>query len=161
MGRIRILVLAFLVTGSIAQAFQQEFPTNPDQQVTPGTFCTHPNSYRYKEHIPYCNRNVSSQEKLQIIATYNDTLGYRIDLKQRSQYKIDHLIPLCAGGSNDKENLWPQHKSVYTITDPVEQLACERMVEGKLLQKQAVELIFKAKDDLSKAEEVIDYLRAM
>ena len=60
---------------------------------------------------------------------------------ERMDFKIDHFIPLCAGGSNDSENLWPQHKSVYVETDPIEPIICEKMAQGLMKQKDAVLLI--------------------
>lgn len=88
-------------------------------------------------------------------------LGFVLPTNDRGSYKIDHYIPLCAGGSNSTENLWPQHKSVYEITDPIEPLLCEKMSEGRLKQAEAVQLIKKVKNDLSKADEVMDYLNRL
>ena len=57
----------------------------------------------------YKKTRVASDEKRDIIATYDKARGFHIGQMQRSQFKIDHYIPLCAGGSNDRDNLWPQH----------------------------------------------------
>ncbi len=86
---------------------------------------------------------------------YDRQFGYTIENMQRSQFKIDHYIPLCAGGSNERENLWPQHVSVYTITDPLEPLICGKMSAGRLTQAKAVEFIKAAKNDLSKVADII------
>lgn len=155
------VMAAAIVLVSVQALAGDAYPKGPDHNLTPGSYCTHPDNYRYPERIPYCNRDVSTSEKMDIIRQYNEKLGYRIERGQRAQFKIDHLIPLCAGGSNEITNLWPQHMSVYRVTDPIEGLACQRMAEGKLTQKKAVDLIFAAKLDLSKAPEIIDQLQEM
>ena len=137
------------------------FPIGPDANLTPGTFCQTPDSYRYPEHIPYCNRNVKTQEKWQVIDSYNSKLGYNITAADRGDFKIDHLIPLCAGGSNEPTNLWPQHKTIYAQTDPLEPLACDKMKSGTLKQAHAAELIMRAKADLSQVPAVLQELESL
>lgn len=139
--------LAFSPTGT--------FPMGPNPQTTPGDLCSKPTSYRYPEKIKYCDRNVESSFKNEIIQMYDRQFGYSIGRMQRSQFKIDHYIPLCAGGSNELQNLWPQHVSVYTITDPLEPLICEKMAAGRLSQAKAVEFIKAAKNDLKKVADII------
>lgn len=140
---------------------QGEFPQNPDQRLTPGSYCQHPDSRRYPERIAYCERNVSKGLKWQVINTYNRELHYDIDRSQRAQFKIDHLIPLCAGGSNNADNLWPQHESVYHITDPLEGTACEKMAQGRLRQQRAVELLIRAKLNLNEAPQIQKLLESL
>lgn len=139
----------------------REFPIGPDHSTTPGEVCKNPDSYRYPEKIPYCSRKVDTSTKWKVIERYNTELGYHIDPKERSSYKIDHLIPLCMGGSNTESNLWPQHKSVYAITDPLEGPACEKMAAGKLLQKRAIELIREAKDNLDRAPAILKEIQSL
>jgi hypothetical protein len=154
-----LFVVTSLLSGtSFAANTNNKFPTGPDASLTPGEVCTQSNTFRYPEHIKYCNRNVSTGLKRDIIRDYDRKLGYSIENMNRQDFKIDHYIPLCMGGGNDRDNLWPQHKSVYILTDPIEPLACQRMAEGKLLQAKAIELIKEAKNDLSKVQEVMDYL---
>lgn len=153
------LILTVLCVSLSALSQDREFPLNPDPKLTPGVYCKNPDARRYPEKIAYCNRDVDVKEKLQVIRDYNQKLGYRINLKERTDYKIDHLIPLCAGGDNGTDNLWPQHMSVYKITDPIEALVCEKMAQGKLTQKRAIELVFKAKFNLSEAPVVIRLLQ--
>jgi len=129
--------------------------------LTPGSVCTNPDSHRYPEKINYCRRDVTTGEKWAVIETYNRKFGYGINAKNRGDFKIDHLIPLCMGGSNEQSNLWPQHKSIYPITDPLEELSCSKMGEGVLKQERAIELIKEVKMDLSKAEEVTEYLESL
>ncbi len=136
----------------------KDFPLGPDPVMTPGALCQRPDSYRYSQHIPYCERNVSYDQKEEVIRAYDQKFGYQIESMDRQDFKIDHFIPLCAGGSNDSTNLWPQHKSVYEITDPLEPLVCEKMENGTLTQAQAVEYIREAKTDLAKAPGIISKL---
>ncbi len=150
------MTLVFLLSFSVFAAGKQ-YPMGPDAKLTPGELCSNPSEYRYPEKIPYCKRDVGSQRKKQIFNNYR-FLGFVLPPNDRGSYKIDHYIPLCAGGANSNENLWPQHKSVYAITDPMEPLVCEKMSQGRLKQAEAVELIRKVKNDLSTADEVMDYL---
>jgi hypothetical protein len=123
--------------------------------------CTRPTERRYPERIAYCARKVDGDLKRSIFADYDSQLGYHTRSMDRQAFKIDHYIPLCMGGSNERENLWPQHVSVYTLTDPMEPLACEKMAEGKLSQAHAVELIKKGKNDLSQIDSVMAELNSL
>ncbi len=142
-------------------AFGPLFPDGPNLVVTPGKLCDKPSSYRYPEHIAYCIRDVSYETKEFLIKRYDTQLGFKIESMNRIDFKIDHFIPLCVGGSNDIANLWPQHKSIYEITDPVEPLVCQKMAEGKLKQADAVNLIIKAKTNLGSVPEVMTYLNRL
>lgn len=139
----------------IFAASEAAFPLAPHAELTPGSLCDTPNARRYAEEIPYCNRNVSSATKQQIMRTYDQTLGYQILTLDRAQFKIDHYIPLCMGGSNKVDNLWPQHASVYSKTDAIEATACEKMSAGRLRQVEAVEYIRRAKADIRQADEIL------
>lgn len=153
--------LLLLITTIFAAYAAPEFPTVPDAELTPGSYCTHPDSHRYPEHIAYCRRNVSGHEKWAVIEKYNRERHFNIQASDRSNFKIDHLIPLCAGGSNEMDNLWPQHRTVYEITDPLEGVACEKMAEGRLLQRRAIELLMRAKTHLSEAPDILHVLEAL
>lgn len=148
----------FFVATSV---FAGTFPKGPDQQLTPGEICTERRIFRYPERIAYCERNVHSETKRAVIKTYDQNLGYSIESMPRNKFKIDHYVPLCMGGSNNKENLWPQHESVYTITDPLEQESCEKMAQGKLRQAKAIELIKQAKGHLDQVAEIRSYIQSL
>lgn len=161
-GSFLVLVLSLSASLS-AGAFQKgtDFPQGPDAHLTPGSLCSHPSTHRYPERIPYCERNVESQLKREIFREYDAKLGYNTTQMDRQAFKIDHYIPLCMGGSNEKDNLWPQHVSVYTLTDPMEGLACEKMAQGVLTQEHAIELIKRGKNDFDTIDTVIDELNAL
>lgn len=76
---------------------------------------------------------------------YDEQFGYQVTKMPRGEFKIDHLIPLCMGGDNSPQNLWPQHRTVYLQTDPVEQESCERLSRGEITHRQAVEAVLSAK----------------
>lgn len=136
------------------------YPKNPDPRLTPGSLCDRPDRYRYPENIAYCERDVNSFTKEAIFISYRNNLGYRLN-GERSTFKIDHFIPLCAGGSNHENNLWPQHVSVYTITDPLESVGCEKLSLGLIKQRNLLDLIVKAKLNLAEAPKIYKYLKSL
>ncbi len=114
--------------------------TSPDPAKTPGVLCTKddPNfkGYDYPEHIARCNRNVNTNDKLKIAAEYGN-----IPQSEWPQYEFDHMIPLCAGGSDDIKNLWPQPITEAHQKDVLENNICLAMQAGTLTQAQAVQKV--------------------
>jgi hypothetical protein len=159
----KTLMVSVLVVFNLSIAFADDarFPQHPDAQLTPGETCQHPDSYRYPEHIPYCTRNVDTSEKKNIIVMYDRERGYQIESMDRGEFKIDHYIPLCMGGANERDNLWPQHKTVYALTDPLEPVLCDAMSRGKLLQAKAIELMKQGKADFSKIDGILAYAQGL
>ena len=155
-----LLVSALLVLTTTSAMALDAFPKGPDANLTPGELCMYPDSRRYPENIAYCERDVSRETKAEAFEEY-DQIGYRTRTMKRQAFKIDHYIPLCMGGSNSIKNLWPQHQSVYTITDPLEQKICEKMADGVMLQKDAVEMIKFGKANLDQVDELLEKLEAM
>ena len=131
------------------------FPEHPDLSMTPGALCRQPDEVRYPEHIPYCIRNVSPETKQAIIRDYDRAHGYHVESMERTDFKIDHFIPLCMGGANSTANLWPQYKTIYVHTDPIEQKLCELMANGTMLQAAAVAKIKYIKFHLNEAEAMV------
>ncbi len=123
------------------------FPKAPHKEMTPGSLCEKGNKTRYPEKVKYCERDVNTETKRQIFVTYDKEFGYQTTQMERSSFKIDHLVPLCLGGSNEIDNLWPQHVSVYENTDPLEPFLCEVLSAGRIKQAEAVELILTIKED--------------
>lgn len=155
-------VLSLLAAFSFeVSAASSAYPFGPQLSITPGKLCDRPNEYRYPEKIAYCEREVSYETKEALINEYDQKFGYSITSLPRADFKIDHFIPLCAGGSNDVVNLWPQHKTVYAITDPLEPLICAKMQAGRLRQADAVKLIIQGKTDLSRTKAVIQYVNGL
>jgi hypothetical protein len=148
-----LLFLLLVVSSLVHAQGGREYPMGPNPRLSPGELCDRPVSYRYPENIAYCDRIVSTQEKDIVFASYRK-LGYILSYTQRSSYKIDHYIPLCAGGSNNAENLWPQHISIANVTDSLEKLGCDKMALGRLTQARMVYLIKLVKNNLSQAQAV-------
>jgi len=112
----------------------------PNWNLTPGHLCSasDPNfsKYDYPEHIARCARNVDDQEKLQVAESYGN-----IPKADWAKYEFDHLIPLCAGGSDDPQNIWPQPIDDAHLKDVLENDICMGMKAGTLTQSQAVQKV--------------------
>jgi hypothetical protein len=133
------------------------YPIGPNPEKTPGKLCDR-GTTRYAQQITYCERNVSSGTKNTVIRDYDEELGFEIRQMSRNDFKIDHFIPLSIGGSNDEENLWPQHKSIYAYSDKIELYVFQLMEKDKILQKEAIALVKECKLELSRCPEIEDYL---
>lgn len=151
---IPLFVLSFDSFASI-----NRFPRSPDLSLTPGTLCTTPTEFRYPEQIPYCERDVNSWQKELVFINYKK-IGFSLS-GERGQYKVDHFIPLCLGGSNDISNLWPQYFTVSEKTDALEPLACEVLAKGKISQREAIDLVLEAKMDATKIPDTMRILKRL
>jgi hypothetical protein len=159
----KLLFLVLMLNTSLfaANNYIAEYPIGPDYTLTPGSLCNTPDSYRYPEQIPYCSRDsLEVGIKEEVFREYRQK-GYRLDLRNREDYKIDHLIPLCAGGSNQETNLWPQHRTIYEITDPIESLGCEKLKQGRIKQADLVYRMLAAKRNLNLVPQTIQYLKSL
>lgn len=155
----KILLALLFIVSSLPSFAGNAYPQGPDLKLTPGSLCDSPSEYRYPERIPYCMRDLDSYSKELIFIAYRK-LGYSLS-GQRNEYKVDHFIPLCAGGSNHENNLWPQYYTISAITDPLEPLGCEVLAMGKIRQKDLVAIIIKAKRNLREVPAAIKYLRSL
>ncbi len=124
----------------IGFSFSAIAATTPDWNMTPGVLCSpqDPNfkDMEYPEQIARCNRNVTIDEKLRVAAAYGN-----IPQSDWHNYEFDHLIPLCAGGSNDDGNLWPQPIDEAHNKDGLEDEICAGLRNGSLTQVQAVQKV--------------------
>jgi hypothetical protein len=129
-------VLSFALISFCAPAFG----TDPDPDETPGYLCSKNDpdfdDLYYVEKIARCVRNVSKEEKTEIAAEYG------VPQSQWKNYEFDHLIPLCAGGSNDARNIWPQPLDEAHEKDKVEDEVCKKMRAGEMKQAEAIHEIF-------------------
>jgi len=161
MKTIVLASLLILTSLTLSAGEGARFPKSPILEETPGKLCSSPTAFRYPEQIAYCERNVDSYTKKAVIQKYDKLFGFSISSMNRLDFKIDHLIPLCAGGANSEDNLWPQHKSVYAITDPLEPVVCQKMLEGKLKQADAVKLIIQAKTNLDQVPAILKQVSSL
>jgi hypothetical protein len=130
----------------ISSVYALAYPLTPNLETTPSSICDEDNpdfsEYRYKEKIPYCRRNVSGKLKTFIYDMY------QIPRNCRRQFTIDHFIPLSIGGDNRIENLWPEHHSIKQQRPNLEYDVYEKLRDGKINQKTAIQIIYSAKMNL-------------
>ncbi|MFH2202129.1 MAG: hypothetical protein ABIJ96_03355 [Elusimicrobiota bacterium] len=134
-----------MAAGPIAAPTAQEgpgtqsgrFDSAPDWELTPGVLCTRSDKdfkeYRYAERIPYCQRNVSTDEK-KLVSKW-----YGVEWEDHSDYQYDHLLSLCLGGSNDLRNIWPMPWDEARAKAKLENQLCLRLKAGETTQRAAVE----------------------
>lgn len=110
MMKIAKFLAIFVGTMTVATVYaisQQLQPIMPNPILTPGkaaTFdisiiCTNNNTKTYSK----THRKTSNNLKNWVMKEYG--------LTSREDIEIDHLWPLCAGGADEAENLWPQSYS--------------------------------------------------
>ena len=109
----------------------------PDAKLTPGLVCTETDrdfrGFEYAERIARCKRNFRQSEKTQVARNYGD-----IPEDDWSNYEFDHLIPLCAGGSNNLKNVWPQPLEQAKEKDVLENEVCVGLRNGTMSQLVAI-----------------------
>jgi hypothetical protein len=119
------------------------FPYAPNPAWTNGDICDLKDpdysERRYPEQIAYCQRNVTVQMKVRIYDLYG------VPTHCRTQYTIDHFIPLSIGGTNDLRNLWPEAKAVKKARQNLEVDVYKRLARGDITQAQAIDIVLKAK----------------
>jgi hypothetical protein len=141
--QLRSSIAALLVSFSL-QSFAADIrPVRPEPAITPGDLCTRRDrdftEFRYRERIPYCERNVPSEQKAHIYDVYN------VAENKRERYTIDHLIPLSLGGNNADENLWPEHKQIKALRRNLEMETYVLLDRGEITQAQAIRRVVSAK----------------
>jgi hypothetical protein len=119
------------------------FDIRPDKNLTGGSVrttqrdaaCGHAREYRVPLHAALRD---------EILRRYGLPAGEHPD------YEIDHLIPLCLGGSDDSSNLWPQPRRNVEPTwnaeakDRLERRMCDVVCGGEIditTAQQALRLI--------------------
>jgi hypothetical protein len=161
MKAIRSFVTTVVLFIGLVSFASENYPIGPNPQTTPGSLCQNSPTRRYPENIVYCERDVSTATKNALIKMYDKELGFHIGSMNRGDFKIDHFIPLSVGGSNNSDNLWPQHKSVYKVTDPLEQLLFDKIQDGRIKQEEAIRVIREGKLNLGRVPELIDYVQGL
>ena len=134
--------LLFILTASMLSLnLSFAYPTKPDARFNYPHFCTDKSpelrEVRYANKVAVCTRNVTSATRTKIYEKY------QIPPVERTNYTIDHLIPLFMGGSNDEANLWPQHKSISTAT--MEGIIFGKLSRGDISYQEALNEILNLK----------------
>jgi hypothetical protein len=88
----------------------------PDRQCTPGAVAT-TDLRVICQTSTESRRHVTEATKRAVLAEYG------VAWEDRRTVEIDHLVPLALGGSNSRENLWPQ---------PIEDAEQKDRVENKV-----------------------------
>lgn len=121
-----LIATAALVTPALAADIR------PDPDLTDGsvridghaiaTACDHTNH----------RGAMTADRRDEVLTTYGLPPGHH------PNYEIDHLIPLCLGGADDFDNLWPQpRRSIEPIwnaeaKDRLEHKLCQMVCAGKI-----------------------------
>ena len=112
---------------------------HPDSNLTPGVLCTPKDKdfmgFAYKSKIARCSRNIKHDEKLKVAA------AYKVPESEWAKYEFDHLFPLCAGGSDDPKNLWPQPLAEAHKKDVIENEVCTGLRDNTMTQAVAIQKI--------------------
>lgn len=130
--RFRIAATVFLAICPAAWA-DQAWPTRPNPALTPGKaattdvreVCARAGNLSYSQR----HRATAHQLKSWVFREYGiePPQGFA-----RTEWEIDHLIPLCLGGADEAANLWPQNRTTYPKKDRLEAHACREVCAGRL-----------------------------
>jgi hypothetical protein len=139
-----INLLAFACVVGVLMVPACAFDIRPDPDSTQGTV-------RIDGHSRELACDRSKNHRGPMTADRRDEVLIRYGLRpgQHPDYEIDHLIPLCLGGSDDFANLWPQPRRSIEVTwnaeakDRLERLLCEMVCDGQLDLATAQEAIAK------------------
>lgn len=146
---IKWVAAAALLLGFYASADESavagRVPLKPDPSFTNGDYCDQNDEdfdqVRYAEKVAICRRAVTWYTKDEVYK------NYKISERCRHYYTVDHFIPLSMGGSNQMENLWPEHKDVKATRQNLEQELYLELNRGQITVEQAVATIVQAKQN--------------
>jgi hypothetical protein len=140
---IRLLIatsvfLAICLLGVFAAAADLGWPTHPNPTLTPGKraatdireVCATEGNLSYSRR----HRATAPALKAWVFREYGIEPPQR---PSRSEWEIDHLIPLCLGGADEAANLWPQNQATYREKDRLEAHACREVCAGRLSLSEA------------------------
>jgi hypothetical protein len=91
-----------------------------------------------REIAKVCYRSTNHREPMTPERRDEVLLRYGLPTGQHPDYEIDHLVPLCLGGSDDFTNLWPpprrsiEPKWNAEAKDRLESRLCEMVCAGKV-----------------------------
>jgi hypothetical protein len=151
-----LLVVLLAALLPILPALADDLPIRPDDTITPGkAWSTDPAEVCGKQAEPNetcepghdCgvtgsyskrHRHTTAEEKRDTYAAYHVEKGGR-------DFEVDHRVPLCLGGADLPENLWPQegfeHPS-YHDKDRLEEHICLLVCRDHSMSLQDGQAIF-------------------
>lgn len=106
----------------------------PNRQLTPGSIMTMSTGTICVTGYTSTVRDVSKSTKDKVFLMYN------ITSHAPYSYEVDHMIPLCLGGSNEINNLWPEPyepKPGAREKDVVENWFCHKVCNGNISLQEA------------------------
>lgn len=106
-------VVAICILLAVGTVNAQESPYHhmPDRKLTPGVIASTDVSLICEKDYPARSRKVSSSLRNKIYLMHGV-----VKSECRGDCKIDHLVPLAVGGSNDPQNLWPhEYGASYSV----------------------------------------------
>lgn len=113
----------------------------PDPDLTPGHVCTPQDpdfdKFDYTEKIARCRRHFTIGDKQKVADSYGG-----IPREEWKKYEFDHMIPLCAGGSNDLRNVWPEPIEQADRKDILENQICLALRAGTMSQAEALQKVY-------------------
>jgi hypothetical protein len=128
---LNIRIASIAVLASLGLAFESRAGDDllPNPKLTPGQIAR--NGKARNGVAPEMERKVFDR--------------YRIPWERRSQFKIDHLIPLELGGADSIDNLWPQSLKTKPYNARRKEMLTEhllaRIARGQMTLAQAQEEI--------------------
>lgn len=121
----KLLVLFILIAG-------------PAYAQSTGALCTSADGdfigFKYGGMVAMCRRRVTPLMKRQVFARE----GVPFTSKERARREVDHVIPLCAGGSNHIENLQLQFWDAAKRKDALESQLCSAIRRGVMSQQDGL-----------------------
>jgi hypothetical protein len=140
-GTLLLLAMLAMVESGLP-ALAEDLPIRPDDVMTPGAVAS-------TDPIDVCgivggltyskrHRHTSSELKREVYE------GYHIERAEQN-FEIDHRVPVCLGGADVRENLWPQpgseHPS-YHDKDALEDQICRRVCRDQSMTLEEGQAIF-------------------
>ena len=107
------------------------FEVLPDKNLTGG-------SVRTGDRDASCGHAKESRGRMTAARRDEILRRYGLPSGTHPDYEIDHLIPLCLGGSDDSSNLWPQPRRSIEETwnaeakDRLELQMCNMVCDGQI-----------------------------
>lgn len=117
----------------------------PDPQLTPGAVATTDQAdvCAVENGLTYSKRHrLSQNEQTKRLVLQR----YGVPWSDRARVEDDHIIPLCAGGSDDTANRWPQYREGVTWKsgdkDLLEAAGCRALCGSHTMTLQQVQALF-------------------